>query len=149
MKRHFSAAVIVAAVALWLAPVSAADATSTLKSRVDAGRGGCTPLQSDRVLNDVARRANTETRAYIEHTARFEPFEDPMPILRDLGYSAGKARLVPGYGDSEDKAIHGVVIHGWEAIPDCTYTRFGVDVLDNPEGSRGRYVLAALILAGD
>ncbi|MEX3645160.1 MULTISPECIES: hypothetical protein [Mycolicibacterium] len=72
-----------------------------------------------------------------------------MPILRDLGYSAGKARLVPGYGDSEDKAIHGVVIHGWEAIPDCTYTRFGVDVLDNPEGSRGRYVLAALILAGD
>ncbi|WP_156174099.1 hypothetical protein [Mycobacterium nebraskense] len=101
------------------------------------------------MLNEVAQRANGETQSYIEHTARFEPFEDPMPVLRDLGYKAGKAKLIPGYGDIEAKAIRGVIVHGWQAIPDCTYTKYGVNVLDNPEGMHGGYVLAALVLAGD
>ncbi|BCO39286.1 hypothetical protein MINTM001_04250 [Mycobacterium paraintracellulare] len=101
------------------------------------------------MLNDVAQRANGETQSYIEHTARFEPFEDPMPVLHDLGYKAGKAKLIPGYADIEAKAIRGVIVHGWQAIPDCTYTKYGVNVLDNPEGMHGGYVLAALVLAGD
>lgn len=149
LKTTLGSALLAAILALSLAPTSAADATATLRSQVDAARGGCPALQSDPVLNDVAHRANTETQSYIEHTARFEPFEDPMPVLRDLGYSAGKAKLIPGYGDIEAKAIRGVVVHGWEAIPDCTYTRYGVHVLDNSEGTRGKYTLAALVLAGD
>jgi hypothetical protein len=149
MKAFFWSAIITAVLAILLAPTSAADATANLRSGVDAARGGCPPLQSDPVLDDVARRANGETQSYIEHTARFEPFEDPMPVLHDLGYNASKAKLVPGYGDIEAKAIHGVIVQGWNAIPDCTYTKYGVNVLANPEGMHGGYVLAALVLASD
>ena len=140
---------ITAVVAVSLAPASAADATADLRSQVDAARGGCPPLQSDPVLDDVAQRANGETQSYIDHTARFEPFEDPMPVLHDLGYKAGKAKLIPGYADIEAKAIHGVIVHGWQAIPDCSYTKYGVNILENPQGMHGAYVLAALVLAGD
>jgi hypothetical protein len=101
-------------------------------------------LQPDPVLTDVAQRANGETQSYMEHTARFEPFEDPMPVLHDLGYNASKAKLVAGYGDVEAKAIHGVVVQGWEAIPDCTYTKYGLNVLANADKG---YALAALVLA--
>ena len=72
-----------------------------------------------------------------------------MPVLHDLGYKAGKAKLIPGYADTAAKAIRGVIVHGWQVIPDCTYTKYGVNVLENPEGLHGGYVLAALVLAGD
>ena len=130
VKAFLSSVMITAVLAVSLAPTSVADATANLRSQVDAARGGCPPLQSDPVLNDVAQRANGETQSYIEHTARFEPFEDPMPVLRDLGYKAGKAKLIPGYADIEAKATRGVIVHGWQAIPDCTYTKYGVNVLE-------------------
>jgi len=67
-------------------------------------------------------------------------------MLHELGYNAGKAKLLAGYGDIAAKAIHGILLQGWAAIPDCTYTKYGVDVLDNTgEG----YALAAMVLAGD
>ncbi|WP_111510848.1 hypothetical protein [Mycobacterium kyogaense] len=128
------------------APSAAADATASLRTQVDALRGTCPPFQLDPVLNDLALRANTETTAYKEHTARFIPFEDPLPVLHEMGYQAGKAKLHVGYGDSADKAILGVTIFGWETLPDCTYTRYGLNVMDHAD--RG-YVLAALVLAGD
>lgn len=124
---------------------SAADPTANLKSQVDAVRGGCPPLQADPVLDQVAQRANTETAANIAHTARFTPFEDVMPILGDMGYPADKGKLIAGYGDSEAKATQGVTVIGWEAIPDCAYARYGVDVLTSSDGG---YVLAALVLSG-
>lgn len=131
---------------LSLAPRSIADATADLTSAVAAARASCPPLRPDPVLESLAQRANNETAANIEHTARYQPFEDPMPALRVLGYSAGKAKLVAGYGKSEDKAVHGVTVLGWEAIPDCTYTKFGINTLDN---SAKGYALAALVLASD
>jgi hypothetical protein len=148
----FSSATLVAVLALSLAPVSAAD-TTDLRSLVDGARGGCPPLQWDPVLVDVAQRATDESQSYVNHTARFEPFEDPMPLLRSLGYNAGKAKLLVGYGDVEAKATHGVILQGWQAIPDCTYTRYGVNVLDQQAGGLdhdgGGYALTAVVLAGD
>ena len=138
-------AALASALAVSLAPMATADATGSLKVQVDAARGGCPPLQSDPVLDGVAQRANNESQSYIEHTARFIPVEDPMPVLRELGYQTGKAKLIPGYGDIEAKAIHGVIVQGWQAIPDCTYTKYGVNVLADAGGG---YVLAALVLAG-
>jgi hypothetical protein len=150
-RKHLSVAVltgaalaVVAAVAL--APMTLADNVDDLKTQVDATRGGCPPLQPDTVLDGVAQRANAETKSYIEHTARFVPFEDPMPVLRELGYPAGKAKLIPGYGDEQSKAIHGVTVQGWQAIPDCSYTKYGLNVFTNADGG---YVLAALVLAGN
>jgi hypothetical protein len=145
-KAALASAIAVAVLAILLAPPSVADAAANLESKVDAARGRCAPLRPDPVLTDVAQRANFETQSYIEHTARFIPFEDPMPVLHDLGYNAGKAKLLAGYGDTEDKAIHGVIVVGWEAIPDCTYTKYGLNLLDNPDGG---YVLTAAVLSGD
>ena len=141
-----SGAVLAAMMTLALAPTAVADGVGDLKTQVDAKRGGCPLLQPDALLDGVAQRANAESQSYIEHTARFVPFEDPMPVLRELGYPAGKAKLIPGYGDVEAKAIHGVTVQGWQAIPDCSYTKYGLNLLTSADGA---YVLAALVLAGD
>lgn len=140
-----SCAALAIVVSVALAPAAAADDVGDLKAQVDAGRGGCPPLQPDPTLDGVAQRANDQTQSYIEHTARFIPFEDPMPVLHDLGYPAAKAKLIPGYGDAAVKAIHGVTVAGWQAIPDCSYTKYGLNMLT---GADGAYVLAALVLVG-
>jgi hypothetical protein len=98
------------------------------------------------VLDSVAHRANTETQSYIEHTARFTPFEDPLPVLRELGFTGDKAKMLSGYGDIPAKAIHGLIVQGWDSIPDCTYSRYGLDLLDD---SHAGYALATVVLAGD
>jgi hypothetical protein len=128
-----------------LASSAAADATTDLKSAVDGARGGCPVLQQDSTLDAVAARANSETNAYIQHTAKFVPFEDALPVLRDLGYPAAKAKLLAGYGDAASKAVRGVVSQGFLAIPDCGYSKYGVNTFQNPDGS---YSLAAVVLAG-
>ena len=142
----FLRATAFAVVAISLAPTAAADVTADLTATVDGARGGCPALQSDPVLTDAAIRATSETQAYVEHAARFIPFEDPMPVLREMGYNAGKAKLVVGYGDSQDKAIRGISVLGWDTIPDCSYTKYGLSAL---YGARGDYVLTAMVLAGD
>lgn len=143
--------------AIVLAPASAADHTTELRSAIAAARGACPPLQADAVLDSLALRANSEMQSYAQHTARFIPFETPqlLPILREMDYAAGKAKLLVGYGDSvprrsapptrEGKAILGVVTEGYEFIPDCTYTKFGASAIENR--SEG-YVLAVSVLAG-
>ena len=143
--RAVVVATMTATMAILLAPASNADPTTTLRSAAEGKRGGCPALQADPVLDGVAQRANSETQSYAEHTARFTPFEDPMPVLRELAYPAGKAKLLAGYGDSQEKAIYGAVLFGWEAIPDCTYTRYGADVLSNADQG---YSLAAVVLVG-
>ncbi|QEN12952.1 hypothetical protein ACRDU6_09935 [Mycolicibacterium sp. ELW1] len=97
------------------------------------------------MLDDVAHRANTETQAYIQHTARFTPFEDPIPVLRELGYATGRAKMLSGYGDTSPRAIHGLITQGWDSIPDCTYTKYGLDLLVDADAG---YALAVVILAG-
>jgi hypothetical protein len=138
--------------AMALAPSSLADPTADLRSAVAAKRGGCPALQSDPVLDRVAQRANLETQTYADHTARFQPMEDPMPMLHQLSYPAGKAKLLSGFAntdhfvDAEAKAIYSATLFGWETIPDCTYTRYGADVVTNTNTGN---TTAAIVLAGD
>ncbi|OMC39565.1 hypothetical protein A5742_04970 [Mycolicibacterium fortuitum] len=138
--RGVAAAALMAAVmATMLAPTSSADTTGELQSALAAKRGGCPALQSDPVLDAVAQRANLETQAYARHTARFQPIEDPMPMLRQLSYPAGKAKLLAGFGDAQQfadpqqKAVYGATLFGWDTIPDCSYTRYGAHALTDPE----------------
>jgi hypothetical protein len=148
---------ILAGLAVSVAPVSAAEPTAELKSSVDSARGtSCPALRSDPILNQVAQRANLSTDSFIGFTSRSQPLgspnADPMPALHELGYPATKAKLlagygdpaVEGYGDIAAKASYGAVLQGYEAIPDCSYTSIGVDLLTNP--SKG-YALATVILA--
>jgi hypothetical protein len=141
-----SSTVVSVVLAISLASTATADVTEDLRASVNGARGGCPALQADPVLNDAAIRATSETEAYIEHTARSIPFEDPMPVLREMGYNAAKAKLVVGYGDSQEKAIRGVNVLGWNTIPDCSYTKYGLSAV---YGARGDYVLTAMVLAGD
>jgi hypothetical protein len=138
------------------AAVSAADPTLDLKSSVDSARGGsCPALQSDSILNQVAQRANLSTDSYIGFTNRSQPLGSPsadvIPALHQLGFPATKAKVlsgygnpaVEGYGDVTAKAIYGAVLQGYEALPDCSYTAVGVDLMINPDKG---YALATVIL---
>ncbi|ORA41073.1 hypothetical protein BST20_02755 [Mycobacterium branderi] len=145
-------ATMVAVASLVLAPLASADATADLRSAVAAKRGGCPPLQSDPVLERIAQRANLETQNYANHTARYQPMEDPMPALRQLSYPAGKAKLLSGFAnvnqfaDAQQKAIYGAALFGWDTIPDCSYTRYGADVVTDPHSGN---TTAAIVLTGD
>lgn len=134
-----------------LAPAAAADATADLRAAIAAKRGSCPALLADPVLDAVAQRANLETQDYAQGIARFQPMEDPMPILKQLSYPAGKAKLLAGFADAsktdaQQRAIYGAALFGWETIPDCTYTRYGAYAITNAKTGNAT---AAVVLAGD
>ena len=153
MRAAFFSSSACAVLAVLLASPSAADPTADLTSAVDAARRECPALRSDPVLEALAQRQNEEANSYLQHTARFIPFQDPLPLMREMGSNAGQAKLLLGYGDTgiapgtlSEKAIRGALLQGWAAIPDCTYTRYGANVLEN--GSNG-YSLAAVVMASE
>jgi hypothetical protein len=104
---------------------------------------------------------------YVRHTARFLPTtsdSDLLRVMRESGYNTAKAKLLAGYGDyrtggtgdNEAKAIKGTVLEGlgFEALPDCTYTKYGVSAI-NDDSSQGwpstaprTYTVTAVVLAG-
>jgi len=151
-RRVVVVAMMAALAATLLAPSSAADSTADLRSAVAAKRGGCPALRSDPVLEGVAQRADLETQNYANHTARFQPMEDPMPTLHQLGYPAHKAKLLAGFADTHQfadapqRAIYGATLFGWDTIPDCSYTRYGADVATDTNTGK---TAAAIVLAGD
>jgi hypothetical protein len=152
VSRVAAAAMMAAVTATMLAPASSAAFTGELKSAVEAKRGGCPALQSDPVLDAVAQRANLETQTYARFAARFQPMEDPMPMLRQLSYPAGKSKMLTGFGDAQQfpdpqqKAVHGVTLFGWDTIPDCSFTRYGADAATDTKNGNA---FAVVVLVGD
>jgi hypothetical protein len=160
LHRALGATCALAAVAgmtLSVAPDAAADATGNLQAAVNAARGSsCPVLERNPILDQLAQRSNLSTQSYIEFTTRSQPIGspkgDPMPALRQLGVNANHAKMLSGYGDPDiegygdvtAKAIYGATLQGYEAIPDCAYTKVGVDVLRNADKG---YALATVILA--
>lgn len=75
-----------------------------------------------------------------------------MPTLRQLSYPAGKAKLLSGFAnanqfaDAPQKAIYGATLFGWDTIPDCSYTRYGADVVTDTNTGN---TTAVIVLAGD
>lgn len=137
--------------AILFAPMSTADVTADLRSRVTSTRAahGCPPLQSDPVLDELTVRNTAETEAYMLHVARHAPFENRlnkplMQILQEIGYDSDRAFLLSGYGTNEADSITGLVLQGAEHFPDCAYTKYGAHALRN---DREGYVLTAVILA--
>lgn len=131
------------------APASA-DPIADLRSAIAAKRGSCPALQADPLLDGVAQRANQETLEYSQGKARFQPMEDPRPILRQLSLPAAKAKMFAGFAgadqpDGQQRAIYGATLFGWETIPDCGFTRYGADVATNATGSAA----AVIVLVGD
>jgi hypothetical protein len=142
---------VAAVTATVLAPLSSAEPTADLRSAIAAKRGSCPTLRADPVLDGVAQRANLETQDYIQGIGRFQPMEDPMPMLKRLSYPAGKAKLLAGFADAsredgQQRAIYGATLFGWDTIPDCAYNRYGADAVTNPKTGNST---AAIVLAGD
>jgi len=169
-KGRVALSVTIAAISsISVAPVAGADPTTHTKAEIDAARGeaGCPPFQADPVLADVSQRTAHEVDDYVRHAARFLPTTldtDLLKALRETGYNTANARLLNGYGDyrtggpgdNEAKAIKGAVLQGWgfEALPDCTLTKYGVSAI-NGGGSEGwpstaprTYSVVVVVLAG-
>lgn len=130
-----------------LTPSALADSVGNLKNAVASLRSGtsCAPLRYNPLVEQVAEIMNRSTDDYMNHSSNHLPLEDPLPGLKDLGYRGTKAVVLRGAQMDEALAIKSVLLEGYAAIPDCSYTDFGADMRQNePTG----YRLASLVLAG-
>jgi len=143
-----AAAAIGSAVAVLGSPMpsAVADPVASLRAAVLQARGqSCGELRSDPLVEQAAQNVNRSTDEWLSFTARAVPVPDPLPLLHDLGYDGGKATMVLGAGNTEADAIKGLLLQGFDKIPDCAYTDYGVSVVKNETSG---YFLTALVLAG-
>jgi hypothetical protein len=136
-------AVLVASIAL--APSAAADSADNLRTAVTAVRAGaCAPLQSDPLVEQAAKEVVDSTDVWLNRKGRVPPSDDPLPLMRDLGYSGEKAKQLQGAGVNDAAAIKGLLLQGYLDIPDCSFSKFGVSMVRNQFTN---YYLAAVVLA--
>lgn len=130
-----------------LPPSALADSVANLRDALMSARNGmsCGPLRSDAVVEQVADKINRSTDDYLNHNATQVPIEDPLPGLKILGYGGSKAKLIQGAGKTEANAIKGLLLEGYDKLPDCSYTDYGASMQRN-EGTD--WYLAAVVLAG-
>jgi hypothetical protein len=129
------------------APVALADSTTDLRQAVSSGREGlpCSPLEYNPVAEQVADIINRSTDSYLNQTATRVPILDPLEGLKELGHPSAKAYLLQGANKTESLAIKGALLEGYAAIPDCSYTEFGVSMRQNTQTG---FFIAAVVLAG-
>jgi hypothetical protein len=133
---------------VWLAPSALADSAANFRKAVVSARSGtsCGPLRDNSVVEQVAETINRLSDNYINHNATQVPIEDPQAGLKDLGYDGNKGKLFQGAATTSDAdAIKGALIEAYAAIPDCSYTDFGVSLRRNETSG---YNLTVLVLAG-
>jgi hypothetical protein len=139
-------AVSVVAASIGLPPSAAADSADNLRNALLSARSSsCGPLRSNPAAEQTATIVNRSTDSYLDHTARALPVPDPLPVLKDLGYGGHKAVMLQGAGHTEAKAIKGALLEGFDALPDCSYTDYGVSLLHN---ATSEYMLTVAVLAG-
>ncbi|MBP2454782.1 hypothetical protein [Mycolicibacterium lutetiense] len=139
-----------------LAPPAAADPAAELREAIVSARSetSCGPLQYHHTVEQAAGVFNQMTDDYLSHTAtRVQnkdttpgSIPDPLPGLKNLGYSGTKAFLLQGAKKDQALAIKAALLQGYAAnkISDCSFTDFGVDMRRN---LRTGYDLAAVVLA--
>lgn len=128
-------AVVVALSAITVAP-AAADPDPGLASNIEQARGsaGCPALRYDQNVERAAGVVNRSSFGYLTHTAEDTPADgqDPIVIVNEFGVGASKAVTLQGAGEDPAIALRGLLLQGYRAIPDCSYTDFGVDSLFDP-----------------
>ncbi len=135
----------IAAASVLIAPPAAADSAASLSAAVMSVRSGsCEPLRSDPIAKQAAEVVNQSTDDWLNFTGRAAPVEDPLPVMKDLGYGGNKGIVLQGAGRSDADAIKGLLIQGYLDIPDCSYAVYGASVVRNRITN---YYLAALVLA--
>ncbi len=132
---------------MWSAPSALAEPAPDLQGAVASLRSdaSCKPLHYDPVVEQAAEIINRLTDDYVNHTARQEPVADPVPGLKDLGYHGNKGTTLQGAAKDDADAIKGMLLEGYAAIPDCSYTDFGISLRRNETTG---YTFTSLVLAG-
>ena len=126
-------------------PVAQADPQSNLRESVAIARNAtCAPLNSQPAIERAAQRINESTDDYYRHVQPMQPISATKPALEEAGYDASKATALFGYGANETDAIHGAVLEGFSSLPDCSYTDFGVSVIQNTDLG---YTMTTIVLA--
>jgi hypothetical protein len=147
--RTIAAVVSAVSAAAVLAPPAVADPAPEIQQAVVAVRSSasCGPLNYNPTVEHAADIINRSTYTYLNHTAQNVPADDPHPtaIVKDLGINARNVLSLQGAGHSEADAIKGVLLEGRAAIPDCSYTDFGVSLLHEEQTD---FTLAVVVLVG-
>jgi hypothetical protein len=140
-------ALMVLCAGISLASSALADPSANFKMAIASARAGssCGPLRYNAVVEQVAEISNRSTDKYLNHATTDVPVEDPLPGLKDLGYGGSKGILLRGAAKDEATSVKGLLLEGFDKVPDCSYTDFGVSTLRNQWNS---YYLTSLVLAG-
>jgi len=140
-------AMTILAAGVSLAPSAVANSADSLRAAVMSARQpSCRPLRSDPIVEQTAEIVNRSTDKWLNHTGRVVPVPDPQPILQDLGYGGSRSVQIEGAGDTEAQAITGLLLIGHDILPDCSYTDYGVSLIQN---QRTGHYLTTVVLAGD
>jgi hypothetical protein len=105
-------------------------------------------LRYDPTLERAADIVNRSSEAYFAMTSPVTPADSkpqPLPILKDLGSSAGRATLLQGASKTIGMDVKGAIVQGFATIPDCSYTEFGTSTIYSE--STG-YSMVVAVLAG-
>lgn len=134
MREARSVAALVTLVGIGALPVAqaVADPAPTAARAVAAARGtACGPLHYNPVVERAAEIVNRSTMVYLNHTGENIPADGPHPtaILNDLGIEVREDQSLHGAGRTDVDALKGLLIQGYQAIPNCSYTDFGASHL--------------------
>ena len=69
---------------------------------------------------------------------------DPIAIVNEFGVGSGTAVSLQSAGPDVTTAITALLLQGYKAVPDCSYTDFGVDARYDP-GTRQQLLVAILV----
>lgn len=128
-----------------VAPSAMAHPSDTLRNAVVAARpASCGPLRSDPVVDQAAEDVNGTTDKWIDHAARVVPETNALAVLKDLGYRGAKAAILSGVGKTDVNAIKATLLQGYDKIPDCSYTDYGVSAQHNKSKD---VILVTVVLA--
>ncbi|WP_319451175.1 MULTISPECIES: hypothetical protein [unclassified Mycobacterium] len=142
-----AAATILLSAGLLLAPAGHADPAPNVQDAAASLRGGssCAPLHYDPVVEQAAATITRVNAGYVNHTGTTEPVADALPGLKDLGYRGNKATILQGAAPDHGDSVKAMLLEGYAALRDCSYTDFGVDV--RSDDSIG-ITYSVLVLAG-
>jgi hypothetical protein len=131
-----------------VAPPAAADPAPEAVQAVTAARSGaaCGPLEYNPIAEHAAEIVNQSTLTYLDHTGENVPLDDqhPIALMKDLGVDTTTVMSLQGAGPNEADAIKGVLLEGYKAIPDCSYTEVGASRLY--EDRSGQFLVVVILV---
>jgi hypothetical protein len=147
LSRLIALLAVALSASILLAPPTLADSAANVKYAVASARRetSCGQLRYNPIVEQAASVITRLNDDYVNHTAQEEPVENALPGLKDLGYNGNKAKLLQGTAKKDADAIKSMILEGYEAIPDCSYTDFGVNLRRNETTG---YTFATTVLAG-